>query len=650
MPLTNLHLIAVHQNYLLSRDLEIKRFEDAGLLAGTDPRSLGPREDILANSAFIGYGIDFLKNLPADIQTWYAQANLSAFFTPADLTLLTNYHSNPTATNLQALLASFTHLPNEPAAAALLVAAVNARESLFNARLGFVLPESNERAALMSMFYNGGAGIVGKNLLNALQGDNRAEAWYEIRYGSNGDGGHARRRYAEANLFGLYEDAIMSETEAKSIFRMYTAHREDIWTYESQFSPYSLGHQSFVAESATARNKLFELFLVAKQFGSEFVTLPAIDGEVLVGNDSLRGDLFDVRLVSIPGAPAYLFDLSRNDLMLGEAGRDFMHGRGGNDVLYGGTSGDDLYGDQGQDVLFGDDGEDTLQGGDDVDALFGGDGRDILVGGEGNDKLAGGEGFDTYIWNTGDGNDRIEDSDAQGVIKVNGQMLVGGVKKTGQTDWTSSDGTIRYRMSGTDLIVELNGTQIMTVNENFQSGQFGIRLIDAGTLPAGLPTTSRTIEGDHELKDFNPDPEIVEWRADDLDNFLYDPGVPVPYQDILRGSGGNDRIDAGELRDYLFGLGGDDVLVGGGGNDRLLGGDGNDFLFSDGVIDLAGLPSLNTFTGVGTLQEFLNGDADNDVLVGGAVGDGCSGRLGRISCLGVRETTFWLEMPIGSRI
>lgn len=278
---------------------------------------------------------------------------------------------------------------------------------------------------------------------------------------------------------------------------------------------------------------------------------------------------------------------------------------------------------------------DDLVGGSQVDLLIGNAGDDRLTGGGGNDTLLGGAGFDLYYYQSViDGHDTIEDSDARGAIVVNGQVLTGGVKKAGQTNWTSSDGTIHYRMSGTDLIVELNGTQIMTVNENFESGQFGIRLIDAQALPAGLPTISRTIEGDHEPKDFNPDPVIVEWRADDLGNYIYDPGAQVPRQDILRGSGGNDRIDAGGLRDYLLGLGGDDVLVGGEGNDRLLGGDGNDFLFSDGVIDLAGLPSLNTFTGVGTLQEFLNGDADNDVLVGGAVGDALFGATGADLLLG----------------
>ncbi len=119
MPLTNLHTIATHQGYVLLRDLEIKRFENDKLLAGTDLSGLGPRPDNPANSAFINYGIDFRKNSLADTQAWYMQANLSAFLTSADLVLLTNYQATPTTTNRQALINSFTHLPDESAAAAL---------------------------------------------------------------------------------------------------------------------------------------------------------------------------------------------------------------------------------------------------------------------------------------------------------------------------------------------------------------------------------------------------------------------------------------------------------------------------------------------------------------------------------------------------
>lgn len=196
--------------------------------------------------------------------------------------------------------------------------------------------------------------------------------------------------------------------------------------------------------------------------------------------------------------------------------------------------------------------EDTLAGGAGTDLLIGNAGHDSLTGGAGADTLMGGAGFDRYYYNTGDGHDCIEDSDARGIIVVNGQVLVGGVKKAGHTDWTSPDGTIKYRMSGTDLIVELAGETILTVNEDFESGQFGIRLIDSPPISTQLPSPARTISGDIVPTDFNPDPEIVEWRADDLGNLI---GVPGPWADYLYAAGEMTQSMAGITRMYCGDLG-----------------------------------------------------------------------------------------------
>jgi hypothetical protein len=66
---------------------------------------------------------------------------------------------------------------------------------------------SNEYIALMSMTYNNPS-LVGDGLKAHLRAKNRFGAWYEIRYKSNGDNdiGIAKRRFAESNEFGLFED------------------------------------------------------------------------------------------------------------------------------------------------------------------------------------------------------------------------------------------------------------------------------------------------------------------------------------------------------------------------------------------------------------------------------------------------------------
>lgn len=82
-------------------------------------------------------------------------------------------------------------------------------------------------------------------------------------------------------------------------------------------------------------------------------------------------------------------------------------------------------------------------------------------------------GFHKYIHSSlTDGNDTIEDSDATGIIKVNGHVLTGGIKKAAGANWVSPDGQFTYRLEGGHLKLILNGNTL-TINENFQSGQFG---------------------------------------------------------------------------------------------------------------------------------------------------------------------------------
>jgi GH24 family phage-related lysozyme (muramidase) len=70
------------------------------------------------------------------------------------------------------------------------------------------IPESPERAILASLAWNNAGKLLGNGLKTALQTGNRAEAWFEIRYNSNGDklGGIAKRRYYESEVFGLTDN------------------------------------------------------------------------------------------------------------------------------------------------------------------------------------------------------------------------------------------------------------------------------------------------------------------------------------------------------------------------------------------------------------------------------------------------------------
>ncbi len=82
--------------------------------------------------------------------------------------------------------------------------------------------DSPEGAALLSLWYNGQSKLISSsgNLTQALKDKNRVAAWWEIRYGSNGDKlpGLAKRRYWESAIFGLYNDPEnVTDVEAQEI-------------------------------------------------------------------------------------------------------------------------------------------------------------------------------------------------------------------------------------------------------------------------------------------------------------------------------------------------------------------------------------------------------------------------------------------------
>lgn len=94
--------------------------------------------------------------------------------------------------------------------------------------VGNLVAEGREKAALVNLAYNGGSALIGSSLRAAIAADNRAEAWYEIRYNSNNGtsagNGLAKRYMASAELFSLYDSDGPDLIEAKNIFAMFTKH------------------------------------------------------------------------------------------------------------------------------------------------------------------------------------------------------------------------------------------------------------------------------------------------------------------------------------------------------------------------------------------------------------------------------------------
>ncbi|MBB1250787.1 M10 family metallopeptidase C-terminal domain-containing protein [Rhizobium sp. G21] len=211
------------------------------------------------------------------------------------------------------------------------------------------IPDSDERMALFSLAYNN-PGLLGSGLKAAIEEGDRAEAWFQIRYYSNGGAsageGIANRRYVEADLFGLYDkDGKATFSEAVQTGQMLAEWHEKILSYEAAYDPNEAASVKGVETIGDITEELAPAIRTAlKTFGlsakTEVEELLAADK----GMTTVYGD----------GTSA---DSSANDA-------DMLIGRAGADTLYGGT------------------------------------GNDILVGCAGRDRLSGGAGDDLFVFST----------------------------------------------------------------------------------------------------------------------------------------------------------------------------------------------------------------------------------------------------------
>ena len=124
----------------------------------------------------------------------------------------------------------------------------------------------------------------------------------------------------------------------------------------------------------------------------------------------------------------------REDTLIADVGGSTLMGLKGGDILIGSDAADTLIGGKGRDYLFGDGGRDKLKGDQ---------GRDTLDGGRGKDTLIGGAGKDVFVFETGDGSDRIRDfEDDVDTIEIEAAMMGRGAKKIGRllSDFGEIDG------------------------------------------------------------------------------------------------------------------------------------------------------------------------------------------------------------------
>lgn len=428
---------------------------------------------------FIGYGFDLLSYKSDPAAAVAALTAAGAVIVDADqLTNLIQNEIPPINEGELDLIAGSVYLPNQASAVALLTNSIAAAESdldTFTQGLGIgVIPQSNERAALVDMWYQlpGGGGINGyfingnntpTQLSQALLSGNRAEAWFQIRYGSadNGNNGNGvvRRRYVDSQLFGLYADpSAPTETEALQAYQMLTANRSTIMDYELRFGSDPYGSDPYGTDAPSsqiaAANSDYGLTGTANEVqtlaaafdaaaGEEIRYLKGQYGSVLpdievndIGGGA--GSSFDVRSVDFYAASSTDLDVDAKVSYALPAESDDV----GNHILLGSETGDTLVGALGSDILVAQAGNERLESGA---------GSDTLIASGGNDTIQA-EGVSSvmdFVFPNSSGYDETVEMNAGssglGALYVNGSQIGGDLSAGSSPNiWTANGNTYTF--------------------------------------------------------------------------------------------------------------------------------------------------------------------------------------------------------------
>lgn len=157
-----------------------------------------------------------------------------------------------------------------------------------------------------------------------------------------------------------------------------------------------------------------------------------------------------------------------DDTIIGDDWGDKLTGHGGRDSLDGGKGADTIKGGSGNDTLIGDNGDDKLKGSGGKDELDGGKSEDTLIGGGGNDTMTGGDGDDIFVFEDGDGKDRITDfgvdddvidlsdvtalADFNDVLAATSDEAEGAVIDTGGTSRIQLEGVFKADLTEADFL------------------------------------------------------------------------------------------------------------------------------------------------------------------------------------------------------
>jgi Ca2+-binding RTX toxin-like protein len=277
----------------------------------------------------------------------------------------------------------------------------------------------------------------------------------------------------------------------------------------------------------------------------------------------------------------------------------------------------------------------TINGGDGDDTVIGSAGNDLVIGGRGTDVASLGAGDDTFVWNPGDGSDRVDGGAGNDTLVFNGANVNEqiDISANGRDARLTRDvGNITMDLANMETVDvnALGGADTITVNDLSKTSVSKVN-IDLGVngVADGQADTVviNATNGDDAIVVTNNNGVVtVSGLATTVTISNFDSNDRI----VINGLGGDDVIEASGLTGMQItanGGDGDDVLIGSHGNDVLNGGAGDDVLIGNGGIDV-----LDGGTGANTVFNALTAAPAGVALLGQAmasslvaIGDGHGG-------------------------
>lgn len=212
-----------------------------------------------------------------------------------------------------------------------------------------------------------------------------------------------------------------------------------------------------------------------------------------------------------------------------------------------------IYGNGGDDWISASNGNDLLFGGAGNDDISTGGGTDTVTGGAGQDNIDLGPGDKLFIFNLGDGVDRVQ---LGGYYYSESEELLPFGMKTMQLGVDITTAQTSLLRVGFDLIVKFSPVDGLVCNDYF----------DPDVIPANY-VQFKFSDGSIWTNSYISQHAIVTSHLDG-----------TSFADVIRGTNENDVINGGQGDDTLSGYMGYDQIFGGSGNDLLIAEYGGDYL------------------------------------------------------------------------